>query len=49
MRGDKPFVFTNMKTAQGLDEVIAFIEHQGMLESLASGTQACVNSSGLVR
>jgi urease accessory protein len=32
MRGDKPFVFTNMKTGQGLDEIIAFIEHQGMLK-----------------
>jgi urease accessory protein len=33
MRGDKPFVFSNMKTGQGLDEIIAFIEHQGMLDS----------------
>ena len=32
MRGDKPFVFANMKTGQGLDEIIAFIEQQGMLE-----------------
>lgn len=31
MRKDKPFVFTNMKTGQGLDEIIGFIEHQGML------------------
>ncbi|MES9965198.1 MAG: urease accessory protein UreG [Candidatus Sedimenticola sp. 20ELBAFRAG] len=31
MRKKKPFVFTNMKTSQGLDEIIAFIEHQGML------------------
>ncbi len=27
MRGDKPFVFTNLKTATGLGTVIAFIEH----------------------
>ncbi len=33
MRGEKPFVFTNMKTGQGLEDIIAFIEHQGMLES----------------
>ncbi len=26
MRGDKPFVFTNLKTRNGLDQVIAFIE-----------------------
>jgi urease accessory protein len=25
MRGDKPFVFTNLKTKQGLDEVVAFV------------------------
>jgi urease accessory protein len=33
MRGDKPFVFTNMKTGQGLDTVIEFIVKQGMLKS----------------
>lgn len=27
MRGDKPFVFTNLKTGQGLDRIIEFIEH----------------------
>ena len=32
MRGDKPFVFSNMKTKQGLDEIIAFIETEGMLQ-----------------
>ena len=31
MRGDRPFVFTNMKTGQGLEEVAAFIVNQGML------------------
>ena len=31
MRGTKPFVFSNQKTGQGLDEIIAFIETQGML------------------
>jgi len=30
MRGERPFVFTNLKTRQGLDEVIAFIEHEGV-------------------
>jgi urease accessory protein len=28
MRGDKPFVFTNLKTKQGLDFVVSFIEQQ---------------------
>ena len=31
MRGDKPFIFSNMKTQQGLAEIIAFIEKEGML------------------
>jgi urease accessory protein len=31
MRGERPFVFTNLKTGQGLDRVIAFIRRQGML------------------
>jgi urease accessory protein len=32
MRGDKPFVFSNMKTKQGLDDIIEFIEKEGMLQ-----------------
>ncbi|WP_025566130.1 urease accessory protein UreG [Psychromonas sp. SP041] len=32
MRGDKPFIFSNMKTQQGLAEIIEFIETQGMLK-----------------
>jgi len=31
MRGARPFVFTNLKTGQGLDTVIEFIEREGML------------------
>ncbi|MBI4986068.1 MAG: urease accessory protein UreG [Rhodocyclales bacterium] len=31
MRGERPFVFSNMKTGQGLDEIVAFIEQQGLL------------------
>ena len=33
MRGERPFVFTNLKTGQGLDQVIGFIEKEGMLGS----------------
>ena len=33
MRGDKPFVFTNLKDDTGLDVVIDFIVDQGMLDS----------------
>jgi len=32
MRGDAPFVFTNLKTGTGVDAVIAFIEKHGMLD-----------------
>ncbi len=32
MRGDRPFVFTNLKTGQGLDQVIGLIEQQGLLK-----------------
>lgn len=30
-RGDKPFIFTNMNTKQGVDQIIAFIQEKGML------------------
>ncbi len=31
MRGEKPYVFTNLKDGTGVDTVIQFIEHAGML------------------
>ncbi|MGZ5267047.1 MAG: GTP-binding protein, partial [Caldimonas sp.] len=31
MRGSRPFVMTNLKTKQGLDEVVSFIERRGLL------------------
>jgi urease accessory protein len=31
MRGDRPFLFTNLKINQGLDEIVAFIEQAGGL------------------
>ena len=32
MRGERPFVFTNLKTGLGLDTIVAFIEHQGLMK-----------------
>jgi urease accessory protein len=31
MRGERPFVFSNLKTGQGLDQIVAFVETRGML------------------
>ena len=34
MRGTKPFVMTNLKTLDGLAEVVSFIEQRGLLRSV---------------
>ena len=33
MRGERPFLFSNLKTGHGLDEIVRFIETQGMLKA----------------
>jgi urease accessory protein len=33
MRGERPFVFTNLKSGQGLESVIGFIEREGLFFS----------------
>ena len=33
MRGERPFVFSNLKTGQGVEEIINFIVYQGMLDT----------------
>ncbi|MEM7405092.1 MAG: urease accessory protein UreG [Pseudomonadota bacterium] len=35
MRGDRPFVFSNLKSGEGLQNIIAFIEREGMLDVAA--------------
>jgi urease accessory protein len=32
MRGDRPFIFTNLKTGTGLQDVIAWIRHALLYE-----------------
>ena len=32
MRGERPFVFSNLKTGQGLDTIVEFIERQGLMQ-----------------
>jgi urease accessory protein len=31
MRGERPFVLTNLRAGQGVDEIAAFIVREGML------------------
>jgi urease accessory protein len=34
MRGERPFIFSNLKTGQGLAEIVRFIKTQGLLEAV---------------
>lgn len=34
MRGERPFVFTNLRTGQGVEEIVDFIVKQGLLEEV---------------
>lgn len=36
MRGERPFIFTNLKTEQGLDEVMAWIRKNVIMEDLSN-------------
>jgi len=41
MRGERPFLFSNLKTGQGLDGIVSFIETAGMLrEPQGSGSRS---------
>ena len=39
MRGERPFLFTNLKTGSGLEQIVSFIERQGMLEPRPASRQ----------
>ena len=40
MRGDRPFIFCNLKTGEGLQQVIDFIIEHGMLQNKTEKTSA---------
>jgi urease accessory protein len=37
MRGERPFVFTNLRTGEGLDAVVDFIRREGLLAAPGAG------------
>jgi urease accessory protein len=39
MRGGRPFVFTNLKTGEGLDVVVRFIEEHGLVSAAADAAR----------
>ena len=41
MRGERPFVFSNLKTGQGLADIIAFVEREGMLGKVFHAAVRC--------
>ena len=47
MRGERPFVMTNLKKSDGLDRIISFIETTGGLGSLGAG-RAAMRGAGLI-
>lgn len=40
MRGERPYVFTNLSTGDGLDQVVDFIRREGLLSGIGAGEQA---------
>jgi urease accessory protein len=36
MRGDRPFIFTNLRNGSGVEHVIDFIREQGLLDAVNS-------------
>ena len=36
LRGERPFVFTNLKTGQGIDVVVRFVIERGLVGAVAA-------------
>ena len=49
MRGDRPFVFTNLKSGEGLEAVVAFILKEGMLGGVADASSGDPPRTGQAR
>jgi urease accessory protein len=47
MRGDKPYIFTNLKQGDGLSFIVDFIVEQGMLERQQAESVNRLSSSGI--
>jgi len=46
MRGERPFVFTNLRKDQGLDQVVDFILREGMLAAAPGSSPRQIGSVG---
>jgi urease accessory protein len=44
MRGERPFVFTNLKTGDGVDTIVRFIEERGLVSVSVAAKQARLDS-----
>src|SRR5499427_3182539 len=44
MRGARPFIFTNLRIGQGLDDIVRFIERKGALGDGGSGTRTSMRA-----
>jgi urease accessory protein len=44
IRGGKPIVFTNLKTGEGLDQVISWIQHDVLFEPIDSSSDSAAKS-----
>jgi urease accessory protein len=49
MRGERPFVMTNLKKSEGLDRIIGFIESKGGLRRAAKSGAAKAGSAQAAR